>query len=98
MNVATGPVSPEELEPALVRCLRAHLPLLGKDDHVNLAADLFELGLDSMSAIALLLSLEDAFGITFPDELLNPSVFGTGQTLLSAIRDLIAARSVDPLG
>jgi acyl carrier protein len=91
--MATEPAPASDLAPTLERCLRAHLPLLGEHDRVDLSTDLFELGLDSMSAIALLLSLEEAFGVTFPDELLNPTVFRTGETLLSAVRELLAAQT-----
>ena len=66
----------------LQRCLRQHLPKsLGKE--IDMSTELVLLGLDSMSAISLLLDLEDAFKITFR----------TGDTLLAAVRRLVETQS-----
>lgn len=73
----------------LQRCLRQHLPASrGRD--IDLSTELVLLGLDSMSAISLLLDVEDAFRVKFPRSMLDPKVFRTGETLLAAIRQLQA--------
>ncbi|NEQ71412.1 MAG: acyl carrier protein [Symploca sp. SIO2D2] len=53
-------------------------------------AELASLGLDSMSAINLLLDLEESFEITFPDELLNVDTFRTRSSLEAVISSLLA--------
>jgi acyl carrier protein len=85
----------DELTRALQRCLRQHLPAL-PDGEIDMTIELFLLGLDSMSAIALLLEVEEAFSITFPTGMLDPKVFRTGESLLAAVRELVASRSGAP--
>lgn len=45
--------------------------------HIPADASLAELGLDSMASINLLLDLEDHFGISIPDELIDENSFAT---------------------
>lgn len=80
----------DEATQTLCRCLRQHL-MLAAGEEVDLSADLVSLGLDSMTAIALVLDLEQAFAVRFPNGMLEPRTFRTGQTLLAAIRELGAA-------
>ena len=47
-----------------------------------------DLGLDSMSAIELVLALEEAFGVQFPEELLVRETFATLASLESAVRTM----------
>lgn len=78
----------DDVTQTLHRCLRQHLRLApGRE--LDLSADLVSQGLDSMSAIALLLELEQAFAITFPKAMLDPRTFRTGDTLLAAVRELV---------
>lgn len=85
----------DELTRTLHRCLRQHLPAVPEGE-IDLTLELFLLGLDSMSAIALLLEVEEAFGVTFPTGMLDPKVFRTGDTLLAAVRELVASRPGAP--
>jgi acyl carrier protein len=55
---------------------------------VTADSSLHELGLDSMRAIELLFAIEDAYGVTMPDELLTDSTFATAGSLWAAIRSL----------
>jgi acyl carrier protein len=50
--------------------------------------DLKELGLDSMGSIELLLELEEAFNISFPDELLTEDTFSSASKLWESINEL----------
>ncbi len=61
--------------------LRAEAPLLPSDS-------LYDLGLDSMGTIQLLLELEETFGVTFPDESLKPEIFATPGALWQVVHDL----------
>lgn len=58
------------------------------DDVDWTTAYLPDLGLDSMSAIELVLALEDAFGVQFPEELLVRETFATFPSLESAVRSM----------
>jgi acyl carrier protein len=81
----------DELNRTLQGCLRRHLPLAPEDD-LDMSEELLLLGLDSMGAIALLLDVEEAFAVEFPREMLDPKTFRTGETLLAAVREMVAAR------
>lgn len=52
-------------------------------------ADLYDLGMDSTAAISLMLSIEEAFGITFPDSLLDDATFRTPASLAAAVNSLL---------
>jgi acyl carrier protein len=64
----------------------ARLPIemgtLGDDD------DLFVAGMTSHASVSLMLALEDAFDIEFPDEMLTRSVFESVNALAGAIDQL----------
>ncbi len=77
----------DDLAHKLRQCLQQHL-MLPADEPIDLSMELVALGLDSMNGIALLLELEAAFGITFPDDKLGPRTFRTGTTLLETIVSL----------
>ena len=62
-----------QFEEVLLRHLR-----LVKQDSVDYDAELAQLGLDSMTAVAVLLDMEKTFGIRFPDEMLVEGTFRTG--------------------
>jgi acyl carrier protein len=48
-----------------------------------------DIGLDSMSAIELVLTIEDRFGVQFPDELLVRETFESLHSLESAVRSML---------
>jgi len=56
------------------QCLRRHLRVV-KPVSVNYAVELVYLGLDSMTAVALLLDMEKMFDIRFPDDMLVQDTF-----------------------
>jgi acyl carrier protein len=66
------------------------LPGFPGDTGLTPETNLVALGLTSIRMAALLVSLEDAFGIPFPDELLRPETFQTPGTLWSALAPAIA--------
>ncbi len=67
------------------QCLLRHLRLV-KPDSVNYAVELVQLGLDSMTAVALLLDMEKTFDIRFPDEMLAEATFRTAGALKEAVQ------------
>lgn len=62
---------------------------LAVDAH-QLAADsdLFLAGLSSQSSVALMLAIEEAFEIEFPDEMLTRSTFQSIASILAAVEKL----------
>ena len=76
-----------EIDRTLQECLRRHLPP-SSDPEIDMSEELLLLGLDSMSAIGLLMDVEETFGIKFPDDMLDPEVFHSGATLAKAVREL----------
>jgi acyl carrier protein len=67
-------------------------------DHLNTVPDgvdwesaaLSDLGLDSITAIELVLHIEDTFGIRFPEELLVQETFATFPALRAVVKSLVA--------
>ena len=51
---------------------------------------LADLGLDSLGTMTLLMELEDAYGVVFPDEMQVPATFATPGALWSSLSSLTA--------
>lgn len=67
--------------------LRRHLRA-AKADSIDYNLELVQLGLDSMTAIAVLLDMEKSFNIRFPDDMLVEGTFRTAGRLRDAVREL----------
>jgi acyl carrier protein len=65
--------------------LRRHLRS-AKPDAINYDTELAQLGLDSMTAVAVLLDMEKTFGIKFPDDMLVEGTFRTAGRLKEAVQ------------
>ena len=63
-------------------------------DAAGLAAtdDLYQAGMTSHASVNVMLALEDAFDIEFPDRMLKRSVFESIASIRSAIDELTACR------
>jgi acyl carrier protein len=70
-----------EFEEVLRRHLRS-----AKNDAINYDVELTQLGLDSMTAVAVLLDMEKMFGIKFPDDMLVEGTFRTAGRLKEAVQ------------
>ncbi|WP_158839881.1 phosphopantetheine-binding protein [Saccharothrix deserti] len=57
--------------------LRTYLPFIAADEPLAEDADLRDLGLDSLGAVELLASLENAYGVRFVDDMLTMDNFAT---------------------
>jgi acyl carrier protein len=68
--------------------LRRYLVLVPAGQDLPLETELPALGLDSMSALTLLLELEEIFDISFPDSLLNATTFRSAKSLENVIQTL----------
>jgi acyl carrier protein len=76
--------------------LRRHLRYLAPEATLDTQAPLRSMGLDSMAAVALMLDLEDEFGVTLPDSSLTAEVFSTADRLWMALRRAGAAGESRP--
>lgn len=86
----TDAVWDERFEEVLRPVLR-HLPA---DEALLPGTDLASVGLDSMASVELLLSLEDHYGVSLPDELLTNSTFATPASLWQAVASVRADGAV----
>jgi len=56
-------------------------------------ADLFQAGLTSHANVNVLLALEDAFDVEFPESMLRRSTFESVSAIRAALTELVGARS-----
>lgn len=57
-------------------------------------ADLYQAGMTSHASVNVMLALEDAFDIEFPDDMLKRSVFESIAAIEGAMGELLAAEAV----
>ena len=77
----------ERVREVLSSCGRLSVDVSALRDH----DDLFESGLSSHANIAVLLALEEEFGVEFPDRLLRKTTFESVSSIRGAISELLAA-------
>ena len=53
------------------------------------SADLYQAGMTSHASVNVMLALEGAFDVEFPDHMLKRNVFGSIQSIRSALDDLM---------
>ncbi|WP_078557199.1 phosphopantetheine-binding protein [Bacillus alkalicellulosilyticus] len=58
-------------------------------DQFDMERELSNMGIDSLGTIDLILDLEDAFDIEFPDEYLNEESFKNGNSIWGSINEII---------
>ncbi|QSQ14570.1 phosphopantetheine-binding protein [Myxococcus landrumensis] len=78
----------DEVRTRLIEVLREFLPRVAPGEAMEMARPCNEMGLDSMNAINLMLALEGAFEISFPDSLLTAETFHSPASLESTIHQL----------
>jgi acyl carrier protein len=71
--------------------LREHGRLAGPIDELPDEADLYRAGMTSQASVNVMLALEGAFDVEFPDRLLKRSVFASVAAIREAIEELTAA-------
>jgi acyl carrier protein len=69
--------------------LAAHARLPVALDDVADSADLFQAGMTSHASVNVMLALEDAFDIEFPDSMLKRSVFESVDAIAGAIDSIL---------
>lgn len=68
--------------------LRVHARIPRGIDALDDGADLFQAGMSSHASVSVMLALEDAFDIEFPDDMLKRSVFESVTNIVSAVDEL----------
>ena len=62
---------------------------LGSDAHVlDAEADLYRAGLSSHASVNVMLALEDAFDVEFPERLLKKATFGSLGAIVEAVDEI----------
>lgn len=70
--------------------IRAHARLPIDPDQLEDHDDLFQAGMTSQASVNLMLGLEDAFDVEFPDRMLTRSVFESIASIRAALEELQA--------
>ena len=71
--------------------LAAHGRMAVDPHEVDDQADLYKLGLTSHASVDVMLALEEAFDIEFPDEVLKKSTFESVHNIAHVIKGLVKA-------
>lgn len=72
-----------------IRCvLRDHARLALPIDTLGDDADLHEAGMTSQASVGVMLALEEAFGVEFPDRMLRRRTFESVAAIRGALREL----------
>ena len=74
------------MDQTFLEIVRSHLRYLPPHQELRGEVSLRRLGLDSMESVSLLLDLEEAFGVTLPDDSLTAETFATAGNLFAAVR------------
>ncbi len=80
----------QNLNADIRRVLRDHARLPVDVGTLDDRTDLFQAGMTSHASVNVMLALEDAFDIEFPDQMLKRSVFESVAGIASAIGELQA--------
>ncbi|MFZ6757155.1 acyl carrier protein [Undibacterium sp. Ji50W] len=70
--------------------LQDHGKFAANMDTLNDDADLYEAGMTSHASVNVMLALEDAFDLEFPDRMLKRSVFESINAIHTAVQELTA--------
>jgi len=68
--------------------IRSHARLPVDVDDLTDDADLFQVGMTSHASVSVMLALEDAFDLEFPDRMLTRSVFESVSSIRAALSEL----------
>ena len=81
--------SNEQIEVQIRAVLRDHGRLNKDDGLLETSADLYQAGMTSHASVNVMLALEGAFDVEFPDHMLKRNVFGSIQSIRAALGDLM---------
>lgn len=78
------------MEEKIREIVAAHGKLAVAADSFGSADDLFTLGFTSHASVNVMLALEDAFDVEFPDETLKKATFTSIDSMAAVVRKLVA--------
>lgn len=78
----------EQAESEIRRVLRQHGRLNVDVDTLRADSDLYQSGMTSHASVNVMLALEGAFDVEFPDHLLKRNVFGSIDSIRTALTSL----------
>ncbi len=78
----------ESVNQDIRQVIRDHARLPVEVDSLDDHADLFQAGMTSHASVNVMLALEDAFDLEFPDQMLKRSVFESVAAISAAIGEL----------
>ena len=82
---------PQDTRARVREVVAEHARLPVSIDRVGDEEDLFAAGMTSHASVNVMLALEDAFDVEFPDEMLKRSVFGSVASIAGALHQLAPA-------
>jgi acyl carrier protein len=80
----------ESINAQIRQVLQDHARLPVDVDSIDDQADLFQAGMSSHASVNVMLALEDAFDVEFPDRMLKRSVFESVAGIADAVGELQA--------
>jgi acyl carrier protein len=83
------PDGDEQVEDQIRTVLREHGRLSKDASLLESTADLYQAGMTSHASVNVMLALEGAFDVEFPDHMLKRNVFGSIASIRSALSDLM---------
>lgn len=83
--------SSAQIELQIRAVLREHARLSKDADSLDSAADLYQSGMTSHASVNVMLGLEGAFDVEFPDHMLKRSVFASIDAIRAALQELLPA-------
>ena len=79
-----------DFDPQIRNVLREHGRLNRDVDELDADSDLYQCGMTSHASVNVMLALEGAFDVEFPDHMLKRSVFSTIASIRQALAELTA--------
>ena len=87
----TTSIDGQSVETRVREVLSVHGRLPVPVDGLAIDADLYRAGLTSHASVGLMLALEDAFDVEFPDRMLTRGVFESVASISAAVTELLGA-------
>jgi acyl carrier protein len=79
----------------VLRVVRLNLASIEDTSEISMDTNLWDLGMDSLDNISIMIALEDEFGIVFPDELLTQDLFASPRRIAEAVCSLAFPDAAD---
>jgi acyl carrier protein len=87
--MSTGTETTRDIESGVREVLSAHGRLPVAVESLGAEDDLYRAGLTSHASVGLMLALEDAFDVEFPDRMLTRGVFESVASISAALAELL---------